>query len=478
MGQTEKKESLLQSFIQYFYGNFVVLLLGFISLPLITRVMSTDEYGRTAMFTSAVSIIYIFAILGLDQSYIRYFYKEGVNRKTLLLQCLRWPVLLILLLSGLYAFGSQYFNEFLFGRSSLDITLLVIAYTIISVFERFLFLNIRMEQNGKLYSNLNILSKLLYITFIVLFVWILGNDFRVVLYAMTLPLAIVTLTAAVRYMLVKRGEKAVKHAVAEKELLLYGVPFIPMLLMEWLLSSMDKWFIKIFNNFSETGVYSAAMQIMTLLLTFKITYVAFWAPVAMEKYETEPEEVCKAFFADMFRKVQFLCMSAAFLLTIFRGVIVLILGEGYREAIRVIPFLTLMPILSILFEMTGQGVKFAGKIKYFNYASLVAIACNLVGNILLVPRFSGVGAALATALTYIVYFLLGTYFSKKCYPVDYRFREFAVSLCLYIAYAAFATVTQDQWLSAGVGSVLFVLHCIWNRGILADLLCFLKGLKK
>jgi len=157
---------------------------------------------------------------------------------------------------------------------------------------------------------------------------------------------------------------------------------------------------------------------------------------------------------------------------------VLILGEGYREAIRVIPFLTLMPVLSILFEMTGQGVKFVGKIKYFNYASVAAIICNLAGNILLVPKLSGVGAALATAVTYIVYFSLGTYFSKKCYPVDYRFREFTASLCLYIAYAAFATVTKDQWLSAGVGSVLFVLHCVWNRGILTDLLRFLKGLKK
>lgn len=478
MEQKEKKESLLQSFIQYFYGNFVVLLLGFISLPLITRVMSTDEYGRTAMFTSVVSIIYIFAILGMDQSYIRYFYKEGVNRKTLLLQCLHRPVFLILFLSSLYALGARYFNGFLFGRSSLDITLLVISYTVISVFERFLFLNIRMEQNGKLYSNLNILSKVLYIAFVLLFVEILGNDFRVVLYAMTLPLGIVTLTVAVRYLFVKRKEKAVKHTVTEKELLLYGVPFIPMLLMEWLLSSMDKWFIKIFNDFAETGVYSAAMQIMTLLLTFKITYVAFWAPVAMEKYETEPEEVCKAFFADMFRKVQFLCMSAAFLLTIFRGVIVLILGESYREAIKVIPFLTLMPILSILFEMTGQGVKFVGKIKYFNYASIAAIVCNLAGNILLVPKLGGVGAALATAVTYIVYFLLGTYFSKKCYPADYRFREFTASLCLYIAYAAFATVTSDQWMSAGVGAILFVLHCVWNRGILTDLLHFVKGLRK
>ncbi|HOO28297.1 MAG TPA: oligosaccharide flippase family protein, partial [Lachnospiraceae bacterium] len=186
MEQKEKKEGILTGFIQYFYGNFVVLLLGFVSLPLITRVMTTDEYGRTAMFTSAVSMIYIFAILGLDQSYIRYFYKEGVNRKKLFMQCLRFPVILIVLLAGLYVLGARYFNGFLFGRSALDITLLVIAYTIISVFERFLFLNIRMEQNGKLYSNLNILSKVLYILFILLFVAFLGNDFRVVLYAMTL----------------------------------------------------------------------------------------------------------------------------------------------------------------------------------------------------------------------------------------------------------------------------------------------------
>ncbi|HOO29126.1 MAG TPA: polysaccharide biosynthesis C-terminal domain-containing protein, partial [Lachnospiraceae bacterium] len=273
-------------------------------------------------------------------------------------------------------------------------------------------------------------------------------------------------------LVVKRGEKASAHSVTEKELLTYGIPFIPMLLMEWLLSSMDKWSIKIFNDFSQTGIYSAAMQIMTILLTFKITYVAFWAPVAMEKYETQPEEVCKAFFADMFRKVQFLCMSAAFLLTICRGIIVLILGERYREAIRIIPFLTLMPVLSILFEMTGQGVKFVGKIKYFNYASLAAIICNLTGNLLLVPKFGGVGAALATAVTYVVYFFTGTFFSKKCYPVNYRFREFIWSLCLYKGYAAFATVTDDQWLSAFVGILLFALHCVFNREVFMDIMRF------
>ncbi|MCR4685625.1 MAG: oligosaccharide flippase family protein [Lachnospiraceae bacterium] len=464
-----EKPNLFTSFLEYFYGNFVVLLLGFISLPLITRVMSTEEYGRTAMFTSAVSIIYIFAILGLDQSYIRYFYKEGVNRKRLLSQCLTYPFLLILLLAGIYIFFADFFNAFLFGRSGWDITILVVSYTVISVFERFVFLNIRMEQNGKLYSNLNIVSKVLYIAFILLFVRWIGDDFRVVLYAMTLPLAIVTGICYVRYFYVNRKNKAEAHAVETRELLRYGLPFVPMLLMEWLLSSMDKWSVKIFNGFSEAGIYSSAMQIMTILLTFKITYVAFWSPVAMEKYEQEPEEVCKPFFADMFGKVQFLCMVAAFLLTILRGVIVLILGADYREAIVLIPYLSLMPVLSILFEMTGQGCKFVGKAKYLNYASLAAILCNLTGNALLVPRLGGIGAAMATAVTYVVYFLIGTYFSVKCYPVRYDLKALGISSVIYMAYATYATFTGQMWLSVAIGCVALLIHCVLNRKVLCSL---------
>jgi len=474
--KTEKKKGgILSGFLDYFYGNFIVLILGFVSLPLITRVLSTEEYGRTSLYSSVVSIIYIFSILGLDQSYIRYYYREGVDRKKLFKQCLLPPFILILALAGIYAIFSGQLNILLFDKGGWDVTILVIAYTVTSVFERFLFLNIRMDQRGKLYSNLNILSKLLYIGFIILFVKILGDDFRVGLYGLTLPLMIVTFIIGIRYIYVYRGQEATEHTVTSKELLKYGVPFIPMLLMEWLLSSMDKWSIRIFNDFSETGVYASAMQIMTILLTFKITYVAFWSPIAMEKYEKEPEELVKPFFADMFQKVQFLCMLAVFGLTMTRSIIVLILGPSYREAIKIIPFLSLMPILSILFEMTGQGVKFKGKIIYFNYASLAAIICNLVGNTLLVPQYKGIGAAIATAATYIIYFAIGTYFAQKCYPVKYDFKIFIISLLVYIAYASYATVCETEWINVVLGLALIAFECILNIKVVKSLLSYAKS---
>ncbi|MDO4188080.1 MAG: polysaccharide biosynthesis C-terminal domain-containing protein [Lachnospiraceae bacterium] len=471
----ENKESVFKSFLEYFYGNFIVLLLGLISTPLITRVMTEAEYGRSAMFQSVVSVVYIFAILGLDQGYIRFFYQENINRKKLFYQCLYPALTLILIMSFIYYMFAGVFNSFLFERNSIDVTLLVVGYAITSIFERFLFLNIRMDRNGKLYSNLNILSKVLYISFILIFVRILGDDFRVVLYALTLPLVIVTFSLFVRFIIIGRGEKIslTKKGpgdVTERELLKYSVPFIPMLLMEWLLSSMDKWSIRIFNDFSETGVYAAAMQIIVLILTIKITFVAFWSPIAMEKYEKESEEVCKSFFVDMFSKVQFLCVSLAYLLTTFRGVVVLLLGERFRGAIKLIPFLALMPVLSILFEMTGQGVKFVKKVKYLNYASFAAICCNLLGNTLLVPKYKGIGAALATAITYIVYFAIGTYLADKFYPVKYRLKSFIASLILYSGYAAFAVVTEDQLMSFFVGIIVTIIHCIINIDVVKALL--------
>ena len=198
----------------------------------------------------------------------------------------------------------------------------------------------------------------------------------------------------------------------------------------------------------------------------------------MEKYEKETEETNKLFFADIFRKVQFLCMVAAFGVTICRGIIVLILGRGYRGAISVIPFLTLMPVLSILFEMMSQGIKFKKQVRYINYASVVAIFCNLAGNTLLVPILGGRGAAMATAVTYIVYFFFGTFFAEKCYPVGYPLRTLIISLLLYVGYAFYATFCTVEWLSVTVGILLLAVVCLLNRVVLMDLWKFLYGIVK
>lgn len=475
----EKKPSVFGGFLRYFYGNFVVLILGLVSVPVITRIISTDEYGRSGMFTSVVTVIYIFAILGMDQTYIRYYYKEGIDRVHLMKQCLYPAVSIVAVLAVIYAVLAEPFNLFLFGENGTDIVLLVISYTVISVFERFLFLDIRMQQNGKLYSNLNILSKLLYIGLIFLSYVFLGDNFRVVLYAMTIPLGIVTTFIGVRYIMLCRRERGKGTTKPEgivypqKELISYGLPFILVLLMEWLLSTCDRYAIRIWSGYDELGIYNSAMNIMSILLTFKATFVAFWSPVAMEKYETDQRENCAEFFRKAFDITQFLCVGAAFGLILFRGVIVYLLGAKYRSAASILPFLTLMPIFSIMFEITNQGIKFKKKNRYLNYASAVAILFNVAGNTLLVPKFGGVGAAIATGITYMVYFAIGSLLAEKCYPVGYHFGKTAFYAVLLFFYAIFSTFTDHFWYSAGIGIVGILFLCVIDFKVLKEIIGFL-----
>ncbi|XME02530.1 lipopolysaccharide biosynthesis protein [Lachnospiraceae bacterium C1.1] len=467
MSSSENKKSAFGGFLSYFYGNFVVLLLGFVQTPLVTRIMSTDEYGRTGMFEKAVSIIYIFAVLGMDQAYIRYYYKEDVNRRALMRSCLMPSLGIVSVLLVFYFIFSARVNEYLFEKNGTDIIILVAAYTLVSVFERFLFLDVRMQQNGVLYSNINITQKILNIAFIFAAWYFLGDDFRVVLYAMTLSWGLTTLYLCIRYLIrlrdPKLSEKDGKTVYPRSELIKYGTPFILVLLMEWLLSSCDMIALKQWSDYSEIGVYEAAMKIMVILLTFKNSFIAFWSPVAMKKYEQESREDSTAFFRNAFDTIRFLSVIAAIGLMIFRRVVVLLLGESYRGADKIIPFLTLMPIFAMMFEVTVQGIKFVKKNMLLNIASAASIAVNIIGNVLLVPRLAGIGAAITTGLSYFIYFVAGSYISEKSWKVGYDYKRTFIDSLILVFMASLAAFSDKFLMSVAAGIVMIAVVFIVER---------------
>ena len=462
------KGSPLGGFLSYFYGNFVVLLLGFIQTPIVTRIMSTDEYGRTGMFETAVSVIYIFAVLGMDQSYIRFYYKKDIDRVELLKRCLVPSLLIVLCLSLVYGIFSGYANRYLFEKTGPDITALVIVYTVISVFERFFFLDVRMQQNGKLYSNINIAEKVLSILTILAAWHFLGNDFRVVLYALAVPWGCTTAFIMVRFVYINRGYSAARKnahyaKISQRELISYGLPFIMVLLMEWLLSSCDKLALKTWSSYDELGIYNSAMKIVVLLLTFKNTFIAYWSPVAMERFENGNMEDNKAFFRKAYETTQFLCVCGAAGLILFRKVVVLLLGKDYRGAESIIPFLTLMPVFAIMFEITNQSIKYSKHNMYLNLASAAAIICNIAGNALLVPRYAGVGAAVTTGLSYIAYFAMGSFFSEKCLKVGYGFKKTALYALLLVLYCTEASFVNNAAADTAAGIALLAAACLIDR---------------
>ena len=109
-------EGLLKKLGQFSIGPIVGALIGFITVPIITYFISPEEYGKSSMFTLAISILQLFVFLGMDQAYTKRYY-ETVNRSKLLTNAI-FPAFILVMAIDLGLFlGKGKVAELLFGSS-------------------------------------------------------------------------------------------------------------------------------------------------------------------------------------------------------------------------------------------------------------------------------------------------------------------------------------------------------------------------
>ena len=77
--------SLVKNFIQFSWGTWVSAVISFFTTPIVTLLILPEDFGKVAMFTLANSIVLQLVLAGGDQSFMRFFYERGENRRSALL---------------------------------------------------------------------------------------------------------------------------------------------------------------------------------------------------------------------------------------------------------------------------------------------------------------------------------------------------------------------------------------------------------
>ena len=93
-------------------------------------------------------------------------------------------------------------------------------------------------------------------------------------------------------------------------------------------------------------------------------------------------------------------------------------------------------------ETTVNGLVFMKKSKMQVVVSIGACMTNVIGNIILVPKFGCQGAAISTGLSYIVFFTLRTVLSNKYYYVDFKLKRFYLLTIVAVLYAFYNTFVK------------------------------------
>lgn len=471
--------NLFKKFLTYFYGSGVGLLIGLVTTMLSTRLLSPEDFGKASMFILAVNVLMIFIIFGTDQAFVRFFYEEAIDlRGKLLLNAMKFPLIILGTVLLLLLVFRNKIMIFLFDEVNIVVFVILVISVIFQVIYRFSLLVIRMQQKGHLYSLMEILNKSFNLVFLIIFFYLIGQQYEILIFSTGLTLIILSVTSIFIeknfWNSFKKVKTSVKHS--QLDIFQFSYPLVLTTLIVWLFQSFDKIAIRHWSDFEELGLYSAAFRIVALLTVVQATFSTFWAPVCYEHFEKYPND--KDFFSKTSKLLGFVMFMIAIVTILFKDIIVLLLGPEYSEAAIIMPFLIFMPMMYTMSETTVIGINFYKKTKWHILIASSACIANIMGNFILVPSFGAPGAAISTGLSYVLFFVLRTHISLKYYSVNYGLRRVYFLLGCTSLYALQNTVWSQNIFTYLAGVILLLLVVLLYRLEIKDIILIIKNRRK
>lgn len=459
---------LLKAFSKYAIGTLMVLVVGFITTPILTRMISTSEMGKYSMFMTLGSLISTLLCLGLDQSYLRFYNEEKKESRNYLLNtCLKLPLLAYAVCSAVVLLLYRPVSFYIAGEKSSGIAGLFVVYMGALIMARFWSLKIQMGQREFAYSALNVIRKLVYLAAGVLLITagIWRNSINLMLAITAAELSVLLAARIFEHGNWKSTKKVLQTSY--QKLLKYGIPFTLSSTILLLFHSTDKIMLKALSDYENIGIYAGAQSIVNLLAQAQAVFGAFWIPTAYEHYCKDTED--KDFYVVMNKIVSYIMLLILILLICFKDVIVMLLGEDYRQASYVFPFLAFMPVMTTISETTVMGINFKEKTGYHMYISVISMVVNGIGNYFFITWFGATGAAISTGLSYSVFFILRTYFSQKVFPVNFALKRYGISAVLVYLLAIYASFYRVDLFFLLIAAVIIGIVSILYRDIISQM---------
>ncbi|TGG88636.1 lipopolysaccharide biosynthesis protein [Geotoga petraea] len=468
----ENSRQFLKRLAGFSIGPIGAALLGFINVPIQTWLVDPAQLGKAAMYTMAFSLTSLFLNLGIDQAYVREYNAEK-DKKNLLWNTFLIPFIFSIIIMFVYLYFYEPISILLFDsveKYIIQILAFVLPFAIIF---RFNTLIIRMKEKARLYSFVQILNRMINLSFTIVILLFFNRNFKGIIQAQffsMVSIAIITTIINLKDWIYKF--KIDKNLV--KKVVLFGLPLIPTSIMMWVLNSMDKIALRTWADFESIGLYSAAFKIVGVVIIIQQAFATFWAPTVYRWYESDTPLRKYEMVSNKLNSI--LTLVFAFIV-LFKDQIIMILSPEYKEAAIIVPFLMFYPIMYTLATTTSMGINFVRKTYYNILVTAIASGLNILGNILLVPQLGALGASISTGISYIVYFLIATIFSRMLWEKMDIKRHF-VSIFLMVVMASLSVVYNNFYIDLVMFGVIFIYHFkefLWGMKLFKQLIIEIKN---
>jgi O-antigen/teichoic acid export membrane protein len=447
--------------------------IGFLLLPLYTRVLSVEEYGQLAVVLTISAGVSTLLSFGLETAVFRTYIllHDAPEKRSAFVNSV--GLLAIFGPASLAAIAIVFFGE-LFA-TWLDVPWLAIGLGIstaaVSVSATVLpYAVLRAQERLRAYLGLTGIQVLVTTTLTLTFVvvlgwgvvgWLLGS-----LVAITMTLGAGLLVLGHRWTLtIERS-----HLITT---LAFGLPLLPHAAAHWGLSLSDRIVLGAFVSPADIGLYQLAYQFAIPVSTLGIAMTRGTAPLYAHaaRSAAEREELAGV----IVHHVIVIALGGMAVSVLGPIIIEVLMPPAYAGAGTFVPWLALGTVLLGLYFVPMNIISIlAGSTRWVWIATVAAATVNITLNLLTVPRFGASATAVNFAVGYAVLlvgvplFMRGT---GERVALDWRRMGLGLAIVASVA-ACGMLITRDMppWPGLAVGGaiavagpVLLLAAGVWRR---------------
>lgn len=487
------KNSLLKNFSFGFCQSLLNRLGAFIFVIFLARFLMPEKFGEYTLILSVIMIFHTLSDLGINKTVLTYISKSLNNQKQI-------PSLhkYLLKIQITLAFGCSLFlllisyplSIYVFKNPNLLFPFLLASlYSFVLSIEGFYTHILYAVEKINYLCLKEFLFQTIRILLLLIIFFVVSTSSKVlgVFIVLTISVAF-TLFYCLYYCkkfipnLYKKSTRKINKQKINKFVFSLGVASIAVAFF----SRLDTIILGIFLDSIYIGFYSAAFSIYAGISGL----FSFLGPILLSSFSKSNKNSKKGTFKKVFRYLSYLIIPSVFGLIIFSDVIIKIFyGDNYLNSI--VPFCFLIPLIFLAVSIAIILPLFVADNKPNILAKLVIFVSiiNVILNIVLIKIFIRIsevwamnGVAIATLVSWIIYFILAVYYLKKEINLSIPYKDILktiISSILMTLIIIFALGNLHIVFSILIGIVVYLLFMILFKAIRKeDLAFFLRLLQR
>lgn len=447
-------------------SNFATKFLSFFLVPLYTNILTTTEYGTYDLFNATIGVLLPVLTLNIQESVLRFALDKKTNREAIVTISVKY-----LLISNFLVIIGLIFNRItnlnvMIAEYGIYFFLMFFVQSLVGVITCYIRGVDRVADLSVSSVITSIVTISCNIIFLVAFKWGLPGYF--------LANIIGPLVQCI-YLMVRSSflnEIRFEQFTTEEEAMTnYSEPLIANSIAWWVNNVSDRYVIVFFCGLAENGVYSVAGKIPSILNIFQTVFNQAWTLSAVKDFDPEDKN---GFFTNTYKAYN--CMMVIICSSIIVADKILakfLYAKDFYVAWKYVPWLTVAILFGALSGYLGGFFSAVKDSKLFATSTIMGAIINLILNFIFTPIYGAMGAAIATAISYIVVWAFRYVQSRKYIKLKINLTRDIIAYILLIVQSLLILI-EGLKMYFFVGSVFLVICFLYIKDIMLVLNKILK----